>query len=559
MPTLISRPWFADRPVMDRTRQIARVLAGHGLGALLHQTGFERFAPRGWRGRGGSSHSQPERLRVALGELGATFTKLGQMLSTRGDMLPAEYLAELSRLQDRAPKVPFEQIQATVERELGASIHRVYGSFDPQPLASASIGQVHAATLPDGTRVVVKVQRPGVADQIERDLQILARLVDWIERGTEYGADYDVWSLHSEFAHTIHGELDYVREGRNVDRMRRAFAGDPGIRIPIVYWPHTRPRVLTMERMEGIKITDLAALDAAGISRREIAETAVRTFLRQILDFGFFHADPHPGNFFVEPDGTIALVDFGMVGRVSESTRDHLLRCGLAAMELDAEEVAEQLYALGVAGRRADRRSFEKDVDHLISHYGGFSVAELNASAIVSELSGIAFRHRLQLPSELALLLRVISMSEGMGLMLDPGFHYLEYASPILRRSWQEQTSLRSRLGQVGRSAAEAAELSLGFPRRMQRMLSRLERGEFELNVRHERLEDVTREFQRMTNRLSMSFVLAASVVAMSVAMGAQSGSGTRDFLRWLFLLGFVFTLGFGLWLLLSMWRAGRK
>ena len=544
---------------MDRTRHIARVLAGHGLGAFLHQTGFEKFAPKSWWKADGHALSQPERLRMALGELGATFTKLGQMMSTRGDMLPPEYLAELAKLQDRAPLVPVEQILATIEHELGAPASQVFGSFELQPLASASIGQVHAATLQDGTRVVVKVQRPGVADQIERDLQILARLTDWIEKSTAYGADYDVWSLHSEFAHTIHGELDYIREGRNVDRMRRAFAGDPGIRIPVVYWPHTSHRVLTMERMEGIKITDLDALDAAGIPRREIAETAVRTFLRQILEFGYFHADPHPGNFFVEPDGTIALVDFGMVGRVSDTTQDHLLRCGLSAMEMDAEGLTEQLYALGVAGRRADRRSFEKDVDHLISHYGGFSVAELSASAITAELSEIAFRHRLQLPSELALLLRVVSMSEGMGLMLDPDFHYLEYASPIIRKNWKERTSLRSRLGQLGRSTVEAADLSLGLPRRTQRLLSRIERGEFELNVRHERLEEVTREFQHMTNRLSMSFVLAASVVAMAVAMGAQADAEMRGFLRWLFLLGFVFTLGFGLWLLVSVWRAGRK
>ena len=559
IPTLISKPWFADRPVMERTRQIARVLAGHGLGAFLHQTGFERFAPKRWWRSEGHALSQPERVRKALGELGATFTKLGQMMSTRGDLLPAEYLVELAKLQDHAPLVPEDRVLAIIERELGAPASELFGSFELKPLASASIGQVHAATLLDGSSVVVKVQRPGVADQIQRDLQILSRLTDWIERSTDFGADYDVRSLHSEFAHTIRGELDYVREGRNVDRMRRAFAGDPGIRIPVVYWPYTSHCVLTMERMEGIKITDLAALDAAGLPRREIAETAVRTFLRQILEFGYFHADPHPGNFFVEPDGTIALVDFGMVGRVSDVTQEHLLRGGLSAMEMDAEGLTEQLYALGVAGRRADRRAFEKDVDHLLAHYGGFSVGELSASAITSELAEIAFRHRLQLPSELALLLRVVSMSEGMGLMLDPDFRYLEYASPIIRQHWKSRTSLRSRLGQLGRSTAEAADFSLGLPRRTQRLLGRIERGEFELNVRHERLEEVTREFQRMTNRLAMAFVLAASVVAMAVAMGAQQDAEMRSFLRWVFMLGFVFTLGFGLWLLVSVWRAGKR
>jgi len=552
-------PWVADRPVMERTRHIARVLAGHGLGAVLHGTGLERFAPRGWWAVDGHALSQAQRLGMAFGELGATFTKLGQMLSTRGDMLPAEYLRELSRLQDSAPPVPVDRVLAILERELGASVGVTFGSFERRPLASASIGQVHAATLRDGTRVVVKVQRPTVAEEIERDLEILSRLVDWVESNTRFGADYDVRSLHTEFAHTIHGELDYIREGRNADRLRRAFAGDPGLHIPTVHWPTTTHRVLTLERVEGIKITDLEALDRAGIPRRAIAETAVRTFLRQLLEFGFFHADPHPGNFFVEPDGRIALVDFGMVGRVSDATQEHLLRAGLAAMEQDAEVLADLLYVLGVAGRHADRRSFEKDLDHLLGHYGGFSLRELSAAIVTREITDIAFRHRLQLPSELALILRVITMSEGMGLMLDPEFHYLEYASPIIRRHWQRRHSLRARLVELGRSTVEASELAVGLPRRTQRLLGRLERGEFELNVRHERLEEVTREFQRMTNRLSMALVVAASVVALSMALAVQHEGELSPHFRWLFAFGFVFTLFFGLWLMVSVWRSGRK
>jgi ubiquinone biosynthesis protein len=278
-----------------------------------------------------------------------------------------------------------------------------------------------------------------------------------------------------------------------------------------------------------------------------------------LLEFGFFHADPHPGNFFVEPDGTVALVDFGMVGRLSDTVQKHLLRAGLAAIEMDASALAEELYALGVAGRHADRRSFEKDLDHLIGSYGGQSVADLSVSTVANELYEIALRHRLQLPSELALLFRVVSMSEGMGLMLDPGFRYLEYASPIVRRHWKERMSLKSRLAEFGRSAADMAELAPTLPGRTIRLLARLERGEFELNVRHERLEDVTREFQRMTNRLSMALVVAASVVALSVALAVQPTTLLRGQLGWLFTFGFVFTLAFGLWLLLSVWRAGKK
>ena len=559
MTTLHAKPWFMDRPTLERTRDIARVLTGHGLGAILQQTGLARFAPRAWRSRNGGTLTQAQRLRLALGEMGATFTKLGQVLSTRGDLLPPEYVAELTRLQDAAPPVPVADVLAILQRELGRPASEVFASFELEPLASASIGQVHAATLHDGSRIVVKVQRPGVDEQIERDLGILTRLVDWAEQHTTFALDYDLRSLLAEFGHSIHGELDYVREGQNVDRMRRCFSGDTAIRIPFVHWEYTTHRVLAMERMEGLKITDLAALDRAGIPRRKIAETAVRTFLRQILEFGFFHADPHPGNFFVEPDGTVALVDFGMVGRLNDGVQRHLLRAGLAAIQMDPGALAEELYALGVAGRRADRRAFEKDLDHLIGSYGGQSLADLSVTTVANELYEIALRHRLQLPSELALLFRVVSMSEGMGLVLDPGFQYLEYASPLVKRNWKERMSLGARLAEFGRSAAEVAELAPTLPGRTNRLLSRLERGEFELNVRHERLEEVTREFQRMTNRLSMALVVAASVVALSVAMAVQPTTLLRGHLGWLFTLGFVFTLGFGLWLLLSVWRAGKR
>ena len=559
MTTLLNRPWFAGGPVLQRTRQIARVLSGHGLGAVMHQTGLGRFAPRSMRAAYGDDLSQAQHLGLALGELGATFTKLGQMLSTRGDLLPPDYLEELSRLQDHAPPVPIADVHRILETELHAPLAECFVRFDDAPLASASIGQVHAAELADGTQVVVKVQRPGVREQVEQDLAILTQLVEWAEHHTQVGQDYDLRALLAEFSHTIHAELDYVREGQHADRLRHAFGDDPDIHIPRVHWERTTHRVLTLERMTGIKITHLVALDGAGIPRRRIAEAAVRTFLRQLLEFGFFHADPHPGNFFVEPSGRIALVDFGMVGRVSETTQHHLLRAGLCAMELDAEGLAEELYALGVAGPRADRRAFEKDLDHIIGRYGMYSLRDLSAAEVTRDLSAVVMRHKLQLPSELALLLRVISMSEGMGLMLDPQFHYLEYASPIIRRHWKQRTGLQAKWRQAGRSAVEMSEFAVGFPRRAQRLMSRVERGEFEVSIRHENLAGTVREFQHMTNRLSMALIVAASVVALAVAMGVYDRVELQPYLHWLFVCGFVFTLVFGAALVHNIWRSGQR
>lgn len=552
------RPWFTDPRIVERSRQVARVLTHYGLGALVHQSGLARFAPL--MRRATKRRPRPaEGLRLALGELGVTFIKLGQMLSTRADLLPSEFVTELAKLQDAAPPVAIDSIVATITADLGAPPERLFATFDSEPIASASIGQVHAATLPDGSPVVVKVQRPGVVEEVERDLDILGRLVRWAQVHAAVAHDYELEPLVSEFAYTLRNELDYMREGQNAERLAKAFEGDSSVWIPRVHWTHTTERVLTLERVSGIKVTDLDALEQLAVPRRAVAENAVRMFLREVLDLGFFHADPHPGNFFVQPDGSIAVVDFGMVGRVSEPVRNHLLRAGLAASELDPESLAEELFALGVAGRSADRAAFTRDLDHLIGRYQGQSIRELSAATVMNELSLIAFRHRLQLPGELALLMRVLSMSEGLGLRLDPEFRYLDFARPIILAHREQGRSLVAAANRFGRAATDAAELGLELPRRMGRLLGRIERGELELKVHHEGLEKLTHEFDAMTNRLALAMILTASVVALAVALGVHGMSGVEPYLRTLFALGFVFSLAFGVWLLASVWRSGRR
>jgi ubiquinone biosynthesis protein len=544
---------------MRRSREVAGVLTGHGLGTVVDQMGLRRFAPFRVRQPEHRPIRQAEHLRLALGELGVTFTKLGQMLSTRADLLPPEYVHELSMLQDSAPRVPAAEIRRVIREELGAEAEERFASFDDVPIASASIGQVHGARLQDGRDVVVKVQRPCVADQIEVDLGIMRGVADWMQVHTAFGRDYDLRPLVEEFAHSLHGELDYVREGQSADRFRRAMADEPRLWIPLIHWDLTTRRVLTMERVTGIKVTDIEGLERLGVSRRHIAETAVRTFIRQVLEHGFFHADPHPGNFFVQPDGTVAVVDFGMTGRVSEITQMRLLRAGLAAIREDAEALAEEMYALGVAGRRADRAAFQRDLDHLLGHYGGRSLRELSATVVVREFTDIAFRHRLQLPGELALLFRVVIMSEGLGLTVDPDFHYLDYASPFFQERWNRYHGLTSTARRVGRAAVDAAELGLELPRRAAMLLGRLERGELELNVRHEGLDRFSNQLQVMFNRLALAVILAASVVAMALALGVRAFPGGAAYLSWLFKIGLVFSLVFGAALLWSMWRAPKR
>jgi len=557
---LLSRRRASARSALRRSRHIASVLGANGLESIAEATGFRRFLPRfGRDGRNGEARTQAERVRVAFGELGVTFIKLGQMLSTRADLLPPDVIAELSKLQDSAPPVPFEEIRRILTEDLPGSKLASFAWIEQNPLASASIGQVHAALLRDNTAVVVKVRRPGVVEQVEQDLEILNRAVEWIQLHTPIGRDYELRPLMAEFAASLRDELDYVREGQNATRMRLAFGKDPRVWIPTVYEGLSSTRVLTMERVGGIKFTDAARLERLGVPRRVLAETAVRLFLRQVFELGFFHADPHPGNFFVQPDGSLAVVDFGMVGRVSETTQRHLMAALLAGTREDAEGLAEELYALGVAGARADRVSFERDLARLVSRYGSSSIRDLSAAAVTDELFGIAFRHKLQLPSELAQLLRVINMAEGLGLSIDPDFRYLEFSTPIIKKLARRRYSPAVMARRAGLAAIEAAELGSEFPRRAARLLGRIERGEIAIKVDHRGLDGATREFQRMTNRLVLAMLLAASIVALGLAAGIRMVPSLEPIVDWLFRIALLFSLAFGVSVLWGMWRSERR
>lgn len=325
-----------------------------------------------------------------------------------------------------------------------------------------------------------------------------------------------------------------------------------------MYWEFTTGCVLTIERVGGIKIAEMSALDEAGIDRHGVAENAVRLIMREVFEFGFFHADLHPGNFFVRPDGSIALIDFGMVGRLDDRMQGTLLRIGLAVARQDAERLADEFYTMGVARGRAKRAVLQRDLDHFLGRYTGTSIKELAAAQVTNEIMTIALRHQLRFPSELVMLLRVVAMSEGLGARLDPDFQIFEFAQPYLQQFWLKRRSPKALVLRLGQAAGEAAELSLDLPHRTARLLGQLERGELEFNVNHEGLREFTGQLQRMTNRLALSILLAATIIALGLGMVVYHPPGWEQYGRWLFGLAFVFALGFGVWLMASIWRAGQ-
>ena len=562
-PYSSSKPWFVRSHLLRRWREIASVLTRHGLGWFLAEVGSENLIPfeRGWFGhpKRETPYGRAEHWRMAFGELGATFIKLGQMLSMRSDFLPPDYISELAKLQDAAPQVPFDRICEIVCDELGQPLERIFSEFSPQPLAAASIGQVHAGILKDGRSIVVKVQRPGVREQVEQDLEILFGLAEWAKTHTAIGRTYDLSALVDEFAFTLRHELDYRREGQNADRFRRNFADDPGIHVPLVCWEYTTDSVLTMERVSGVNIADVVALDEAGIDRRAVAENAVRVMLKEVFEFGFFHADPHPGNFFVQSDASITLIDFGMVGRVNNRLQNALLEVGLAVARQDAERLGDTFFTLGVAQGRVNRAALQRDLDDFLSQYAGRSIHELAATQVTSEVLRIAFRYRLQLPGELVMLLRLMAMSEALGARLAPDFRLFEFAAPYLKQIWLQQRSPEAVARRLAQSLLDAAELSVDLPRRSTRLLHQLEQGDLAFNLRHEGLEEVIQQFQRMTNRLALTILLAAIIIALGLVMLIYHPPSWEQVAGWFFGGAFLMSIGFGIVLIWKIWRSGRR
>lgn len=532
---------------------------GHAVGVM----GLDRFVPIHKSLQSGNRLAKstigPTHLRMALEELGATFIKLGQILSTRSDLLPPEYQTELARLQDAASPVAPDVVRQVVTAELGRPLDAAFASFDLTPLASASIGQAHAAILQDGTEVIVKVRRPGVVEQVEEDLEILQNLAEMASRRWELANQYDLPGLADDYAQTLRDELDYLREGRNAERFAANFARDRDIHIPRVFWELTTSRVLTLERVRGIKINDLAALDAAHIDRRALAQRASHLILHMVFEDGFFHADPHPGNFFVEPGGRIGLIDFGMVGTLDKRTQEQLVGMLTAMTAQDADRLEAVLEELGVARQRIDRVSLQRDLDHVLRQYYGRQLADINISAILGETLSIVRRYHLQLPTNMALLVKTIVMEEGLGVQLDPNFNLASVLAPYARRLlWREYSPLVW-VRRLSDASVDAARLGIDLPQQVRRIINDLERGTLEVAARPVGLEPYIYRLERIANRIVVGILTAAFVIGLAMLLTADRPQGFAQWAGVFFALGIAAAVVFGLYLLWQLLRSERR
>ena len=549
---------------LQRYREIARVFIRHGFGELVDTLELMPYLslPRRLLRRGKPASSPlgvPQRLRLVLEELGPTFIKLGQVLSTRPDILPTAYITELAKLQDTVPPLPWEPIRAQIDAELGAPLGELFADFEPVPFAAASLSQVHAATLPDGTPVVVKVQRPHIQTLIETDLEILFDLARLVQERTSLGTIYNLLEIAEEFAITLRAELDFCREGRNADRFRANFADEPYLHIPRVYWDFSTRRVLVLERISGIKFDDIEAIDARGYDRNRIAQHAARMIIKEVLEDGFFHADPHPGNFIVMPGEVIGAMDFGMVGHLTHRTRGDLIRLYIVAVRLDEEGIVDQLIHMGVVSGTLDRMVLQREVARLLRKYHGMPLGTIRAHEVIEDVMPIAFRHNLHLPSDLWLLGKTLAMMEGVGLKLVPDFDIFAISEPYVRRFMQQLASPRAWGPPLIKGASDWAALMRLIPRVSSQVLTHVEREGLGLRIEIKNLDQVLARVDQQANRLSLSMLLAALIVGLALLVPAFNLGERWSLATIVVIIGFIGVSLLGLWLAFSIWRSSRK
>jgi ubiquinone biosynthesis protein len=508
-----------------RYRKIVMVLVRYRLEEVLRYVGMRKYLPFLWLLRGNPwrkiPYTKPERMRMALEELGTFFVKMGQILSTRADLLPPAYTKELSKLQSSLKPLPVEVMKKVISDDLGRATEQVFSRFTPEPIGVASIGQVYACTLTDGPEVVVKVQKPGVPELVEEDMYILGRAAVSATKHWKGAQQYDLVGIVQEIADTIKIETDYVQEGHNAEYFAWFFREDKTIHIPNILWESTTARVITMERIHGIGILDVQALDKAGFDRKELAKRSVSIWLKMVFEGEAFHADPHPGNLFVEPDGRLGLVDFGMVCSVDNEVRWHLANTLKAILDRNPDMLIDALIELGAVSLRIEgsRALLRKDMKYVM---GQFSTTHLqkrseSVSSNLGQLFSLLRRHHIQLPSNTFLLLKTIIMAQSLGRGLDPDFDIAPMLESSVIRIIKKRYSIKNALRRLPVAAAELASLVGGLPQRVDRMMKTAERGEMQVRADVSGMEQNIHNLKRIVYTTVIGIVGAALILGLAL------------------------------------------
>jgi ubiquinone biosynthesis protein len=545
---------------LRRYRQIATVLIKHGFGELVYRMNLgAHILPKRRKGpvEPITDKSTPHRVRLALEELGPTFVKLGQVLSTRPFLLPADYIIELSKLQDEVEPMPWSVASTILVRELGCPVEQCFSSFEQQPLASASLAQVHKAILNDGTPVVVKIQRLGIKKIIDSDMRILRDVAEMLERNVPESQQFEPKGLVEELARSTQKEINFLNEARNIEIFADNFKEEPGIKVPEVYRQFTTSKILTLEMIKGIKISRIEELKKAGYDTEKICQYGSRMILKMIFEDGFFHADPHPGNLFVCENEVIAPVDYGMMGSLSKSQMDELGDLVLATMSRDATEIIRVLQNVEVVPANADLRLLEQDLSELIIKYYHMSLAHIDMSTAMDDFFSVAQRYGIRFRSEFMLLGKALMTYEELARMLFPGYNFVAEIGPYLKRLTVRKFQPSKFFKDIFRILDELRWLMVESPREWRRITDKLSKGELQVKMQHRGLDTLIREMDRSSNRLSISLLVAALIVGSSLIMTVKEGVMLFDF-PLLGLVGYLFAGILGIFLVISILRSGK-
>jgi ubiquinone biosynthesis protein len=543
-----------------RLSEIAQVAVKHGFGYFFERHRLTDLFP--WIDRDGRDETPSDRgrrLREMLEELGPTFVKFGQLLSTRPDIVPPDVVVELQKLQDDVRPIPFAEVERVVREELGLTIEQAFLEFDERPTAAASIGQVHHALLPNGERVAVKVQRPNAPRQIESDISLLfqaARLAKERVRALDF---IDAEQVVDEFARSIRGELDYRAEARNAEVFRRNFAGNPEVKIPRVFWSYTRRRVLALELLEGTQLADIDVTSLSAGERRDLAYRAAEIWMTMIFRHGFFHGDPHPANVFVLTDGgVIGLVDFGQVGKLTDDDMSKLTRLFIDAANERVDVLPRRLAELGVRYPREREEEFAEELREIYYRYYGVSLADVDPLQVIREAFDLIYSMNLRLPTRFVLLDKAIATLASVGIELYPDFNVFEVAKPYARNLLVERFSPERVLARARKESGDLARIGAAFPYQVSDFMEQIRDGQLEVGFVHKGLDDFMHKVDVAFNRLVIALIVVGGLIGSSlIGIFSKHGPFVAG-VNFLSFIGFLLSGALGIWLLWAVIRSGR-
>lgn len=552
---------------VNRVRQIVNVLLKYGFGKFIDQLHLNRFVPFRKRLRSFGqwpplkSPNSAERLRMAFAELGPSFIKLAQLLATRPDLVTKQFADEFKKLQDNVPPFSTSEAVAIIETETKASIGSVFGFFDQIPIAAASIAQVYRGRLLAGDEVIIKVQRPGIESQIETDINILTSIAQLMERYIPESAFFNPSGIVDEFARTVRKELDFMEEARNCIRFGRNFDRHPDVHIPKVFNSYTTAKTLVLELIPGVRIDDIEGIARLGLDRRRLAKIGVDAYFKQVLEDGFFHADPHAGNIFAMPDGKIGFMDFGIVGRVTAEMRETMANTFLALINKDFDRLIEQYVEMGLVPEHIDfdifRREFRADLADFLEPLYGVALKDLNFAEYMDTVTRLALKHKLKVPSDLILVNKAMLILENLGRELDPDFDFIAAAEPYATKIIGERVRPAQLFDRARKNVMEVSDFFVLFPKQMKQIIRKVLKDDIHIKMTHIGMEQLIRDMDRSSNRISFSMIISAILLSSAIMHGMGVGP-TWNGMSVLGFTAFGFAFIMGIWLLISIIRSGR-